>query len=398
MSRKSILLIITGSIASYKSLELIRSLRTSGLVVRCVITKAAAEFVTPLSVAALSENAVYGDLFSLKDETEMGHIRLTREADLVVVAPASANIIAKMACGFADDLASAALLASNKPIIIAPAMNTQMWNNSATKRNIAQLKADGIKVIEPDSGTLACGEIGAGRMAEANKISEYILSTLQTPNSTLNNRKAIVTAGATHEAIDPVRFIGNRSSGKQGYAIAEALADAGAEVTLISGNTTLLTPSNVKLVQVTTALEMLAAVENSLPADIAVCTAAVADFRPKSVSVQKIKKTAEKKPPTIELIENPDILKIISAHKKRPKLVVGFAAETENLLKNAREKLTRKGCDWIIANDVAGGKIFSGDENEVVLVTAKKQEKWQKMSKAEVAKKLVTNIIESMKK
>jgi len=397
MAQKSVLLIVTGSIAAYKSLELIRRLRERGQDVRCVLTKAGAEFVTPLSLASLSENAVYSDLWSLKDETEMGHIRLSREADLVVVAPASADIIAKMAGGRADDLASATLLASNKPIIIAPAMNTQMWQNPATVRNIAQLKADGVTIIPPESGTLACGEFGAGRMAEVDKIADYIFSTLQTPHSTLAGRTAIVTAGATIEPIDPVRFLSNRSSGKQGYAIAEKLAEAGAKVTLISGQTNLQAPDGVKLLRVNTALEMLAAVEEALPADIAVCAAAVADFRPKDFAENKIKKSAGENPKAIELIENPDILKIISNHKNRPKLVIGFAAETNDLLKNASEKLAKKGCDFIIANDVSGGKVFEEDENEVLIISAKKQEKLDKMSKSQVAEKIVEKIAEKFK-
>lgn len=389
---KSILLIITGSIAAYKSLELIRRLKERGVLVRAVLTKSAEQFVTPLSVAALTENTVYNDLWSLKDETEMGHIRLSREADMVVVAPASADIIAKMAAGLADDLASATLLANNKPVMLAPAMNTVMWNNKATKRNIGQLKADGVHVIEPASGMLACGETGQGRMVEVDIIVETILSKFHTPNSTLYNRKALVTAGATLEAIDPVRFLSNRSSGKQGYAIAEALADAGVNVTLISGQVSLPVPQNVKLVQVTSAQEMLAAVEKTLPADIAVFTAAVADFRPEQASKSKIKKKAGSAAPVLQLVENPDILRTISNHKKRPKLVIGFAAETENLGKNAKEKRKTKNCDWILANDVSGGKVFDQENTDILFVNEKKSENWGKMSKQEVAKKLVDNI------
>ena len=290
MAQKSVLLIITGSIAAYKSLELIRRLREHAVLVRCILTKSAQQFVTPLSVAALTENTVCDDLWSLKDETEMGHIRLSREADVVVVAPASADIIAKMANGLADDLASATLLANNKPLLLAPAMNSMMWNNKATKRNIAQLKADGVQIIEPTSGTLACGEVGQGRMAEVDKIIEMILSEIGNRKSEIEGKTAIVTAGATIEAIDPVRFLSNRSSGKQGYAIAEALADAGAKVTLISGQAALAAPSNVTLIKVTSAQEMLEAVEKTLPADIAVFTAAVADFRPQVIAKNKIKK------------------------------------------------------------------------------------------------------------
>ncbi|MEQ1705184.1 MAG: bifunctional phosphopantothenoylcysteine decarboxylase/phosphopantothenate--cysteine ligase CoaBC [Rickettsiales bacterium] len=392
MAQKSVLLIITGSIAAYKSLEIIRRLRERGVLVRCILTKSAEQFVTPLSVAALTENTVYDDLWSLKDETEMGHIRLSREADLVVVAPASADIIAKMAGGLAGDLASATLLASNKPILLAPAMNSMMWNNKATGRNIAQLKADGVQIIEPTSGMLACGEVGQGRMAEVDKIVEIIFSTLHTQHSTLSTLAAIVTAGATIEAIDPVRFLSNRSSGKQGYAVAEALADAGVEVTLISGQTNLPVPAGVSLVKVTSAQEMLEAVEKALPVDIAVFTAAVADFRPQKIAKNKIKKKAGEAAPILQLVENPDILKTISNHKKRPKLVIGFAAETENLEKNAKEKRKNKKCDWILANDVSGGKVFEQDNTEILFVSDKKSESWGEMSKQEVAKKLVDNI------
>lgn len=392
MSQKSVLLIITGSIAAYKSLELIRRLRENGVLVRCILTKSAEKFVTPLSVAALTENTVYNDLWSLKDETEMGHIRLSREADLVVVAPASADIIAKMANGFANDLASATLLANNKPLLIAPAMNSMMWSNKATKRNIAQLKADGAQIIEPTSGMLACGEIGKGRMAEVDTIVKAVFSKLGTRHSALGTFSAIVTAGATREAIDPVRFLSNHSSGKQGYAIAEALADNGAKVTLISGQTSLPVPQNVTLIKVTTAQEMLAAVEKTLPADIAVFTAAVADFRPQTIAKNKIKKKAGETAPVLKLIENPDILKTIANHKKRPKLVIGFAAETENLEKNAKEKRKNKNCDWILANDVSGGKVFEQDSNEVLFISEQKSENWKKISKQEVAKKLVEKI------
>ncbi len=389
MAQKSILLIITGSIAAYKSLELIRRLRERGVLVRCILTKSAEQFVTPLSVAALTENTVYNDLWSLKDETEMGHIRLSREADLVVVAPASADIIAKMANGLADDLASATLLANNKPLLIVPAMNSMMWNNKATKRNIAQLKADGVQIIEPASGTLACGEVGQGRMAEVDGIVEKIFSVLGTRYSVLSTLSAIVTAGATIEAIDPVRFLSNRSSGKQGYAIAEVLADAGVKVTLISGQTALAAPTNVKLIKITSAQEMLEAVEKALPADIAVFTAAVADFRPQAVAKNKIKKKAGEAAPILKMVENPDILKTISNHKKRPKLVVGFAAETENLAKNASEKRKKKNCDWMLANDVSDGKVFEQDSTDILFISEQKSESWGKMSKQEVAKKLL---------
>jgi phosphopantothenoylcysteine decarboxylase/phosphopantothenate--cysteine ligase len=392
MSQKSVLLIITGSIAAYKSLELIRRLREHGVLVRCILTKSAEQFVTPLSVAALTENTVYNDLWSLKDETEMGHIRLSREADLVVVAPASADIIAKMAGGLAGDLASATLLARDKPLLIAPAMNSMMWSNKATKRNIAQLKTDGVQIIEPTSGTLACGEVGQGRMAEVDTILETILAKLHTQHPQLGTLSAIVTAGATREAIDPVRFLSNNSSGKQGYAIAEELADSGAKVTLISGQAALVAPANVILIKVTSAQEMLAAVEKTLPADIAVFTAAVADFRPQKIEKNKIKKKAGEAAPVLQLVENPDIIKTVSNHKKRPKLVIGFAAETENLAKNASEKRKKKNCDWILANDVSDGKVFEQDNTDILFVSEQKSECWGKMSKQEVAKKLVEKI------
>ncbi len=392
MTQKSVLLIITGSIAAYKSLELIRRLRERGFLVRAVLSKSGAQFVTPLAIAALTENTVYNDLWSLKDETEMGHIRLSREADVVVVVPASADIIAKMANGLADDLASATLLANNKPLLIVPAMNSMMWNNKATQRNIAQLKADDAQIIEPASGMLACGEVGQGRMAEIDVIVEKIFSVLGTRQLLLSCKTAIVTAGATVEAIDPVRFLSNHSSGKQGYAIAQALADAGAKVTLISGQTALLAPENVKLIKVKTALEMLEAVENTLPADIGVFTAAVSDFRPQEIAKNKIKKKTGEAAPVIQLVENPDILKTVSNHKKRPKLVIGFAAETENLEKNASDKRKKKNCDWILANDVSGGKVFEGDSTEILFLTEQKNENWGKISKKQVAQKLVENI------
>lgn len=389
--QKSVLLIITGSIAAYKSLELIRRLREQGIMVRCVLTKSGERFVTPLSVAALTENTVYNDLWSLKDETEMGHIRLSREADLVVVAPASADIIAKMANGLASDLASATLLANNKPLLVAPAMNSYMWNNPATKRNLQQIKADGAEIIEPGSGMLACGEIGQGRMAEVDIIAAMIISRLGNKNLPLAGKKALVTAGATIEEIDPVRFISNKSSGKQGYAVAEALALAGADVTLVSG-ASLPVPSNVKIVKISSAQEMLEACEKSLPVDIAVFTAAVSDFRPQDTSKSKIKKKPGAAAPILKLTENPDILKTIATHKRRPQLVIGFAAETENLENNAREKLARKKCDWILANDVSGGKVFDSDMNEILFVSTNKNENWGRISKQSVAQKLVEKI------
>lgn len=394
--KKSVLLIITGSIAAYKSLELIRRLRERGVVVRCILTKSAGQFITPLSVAALTENTVYNDLWSLKDETEMGHIRLSREADMVVVAPASADIIAKMANGFADDLASATLLAANKPLVVAPAMNGMMWDHPATRRNIERIKADGAQVIEPASGILACGETGKGRMAEVDTIAGTIFSALQTQNPKLRGCTAVVTAGPTFEAIDPVRFLGNRSSGKQGYAIAAAMAAAGAKVTLVSGWTCLAPPHGVEMVRVTSAREMLEAVEKKLPVDIGVFAAAVSDWRPQIVAENKLRKTAGEPAPVLPLVENPDILETISNHEKRPKLVIGFAAETENsrenLVKKADEKRKRKNCDWIVANDVSGGRHFDSETNEVVIITGGIPEYLPLMPKQEIANRLVDKI------
>lgn len=391
--RQSVLLIISGSIAAYKSLDVIRRLKERGMEVRCIVTKGGAQFVTPLSVASLSGNPAYGDLFSLTDEVEMGHIRLTREADLVVVAPASADLIAKMAHGQADDLASAALLASDKKILVAPAMNTQMWQHPATQRNIRQIMADGAAIIEPGAGMLACGEVGAGRMAEPDTIIEAILRALDTALP-LKGVKALVTSGPTHEAIDPVRFIGNHSSGKQGHAIAAALAREGASVTLVTGPTSQPDPQGVSVMRVTSAREMLAACEKALPVQVAVCAAAVGDWRPESPSPRKIKKTGGTAAPMLELVENIDILRHISHHaRKRPKLVIGFAAETDHVLKNAASKRKRKGCDWILANDVSGGKGFNADDNEVTLVTQKTSETWPRQPKEAIAARLAQQII-----
>ena len=393
--KNSILLIISGSIAAYKSLDLIRRLRERDIEVRCILTKGGAEFITPLSVASLSGTPLYEELFSLKDEIEMGHIRLSREADLIVVAPASADLLAKMAHGNADDLASATLLASDKPALIAPAMNTQMWQDPATQRNIAQLIKDGHQIVAPASGSLACGETGDGRMADVDAIVQAVMDHLY--NGPLKGMRALVTSGPTYEAIDPVRFIGNRSSGKQGHAIAEALAAQGADVTLISGPTALADPRGVNTVHVTSAEEMLKACETALPADIAVCAAAVADWKVSQPSARKLKKTKAGDIPELHLIENPDILAFIATHAThRPKLVVGFAAETENVKENAGGKLKSKGCDWIVANDVSGDKAFNTDENEVILLTAKGAEAWPLLSKDAIAQKLVEHIINTV--
>lgn len=394
--RKSILLIISGSIAAYKSLELIRRLTERDINVRCILTKGGAEFITPLSVASLSGNPVYSDLWSLKDETEMGHIRLSREADLVVVAPASADMIAKMAQGRADDLASATLLASDKKLLVAPAMNTQMWNHPATQRNLEQIENDGAVIISPGDGVLACGEVGQGRMAEVDSIVNVILASLGTSHKTQGSFSALVTSGPTYEMIDPVRFIGNRSSGKQGYAIAAALAKQGAQVTLVTGPTSLPDIPGVNVVHVTSAVQMLAACEKALPVDVAIFSAAVADWRPDTVAVEKIKKGKDS--PQIALVENTDILHRVATSKKRPKLVIGFAAETENLHKNAAAKRKRKKADWIVANDVSDGKVFDQGENKVSLVTEWGSEDWPQLSKHQVAERLVERIVSHLGK
>ncbi len=393
---KSVLLIITGSIAAYKSLDIIRRLREHGVSVTCVLTSAGVQFVTPLSLASLSGNPVYGDLFSLKDETEMGHIRLSREHDVIAVVPASADIIAKMATGRADDLASTTLLAANKPILLAPAMNTHMWEHPATQRNIAQLRKDSIHIIEPEEGELACGETGYGRLAAEETIVSAILGHLDNQRA-LTGIKALVTSGPTYESIDPVRFIGNRSSGKQGHAIAQALAEAGAEVTLITGHVHVPDPAQVRVVRVETAEEMLAASLLALPVDVAVCCAAVSDWRAKKTLAHKIKKRVNASPPVIELTPNPDILQTLATlKKKRPSLVIGFAAETELLKKNAEIKLHDKGCDWIIANDVSGGKVLGKDDTSALLVTAEGNEEWANVSKQELARRLAGRIVQHL--
>ena len=392
LAGKRILLVISGGIAAYKSLELIRRLRERGALVRAILTKGGAQFVTPLSVAALSESKVYQDLFSLTDESEMGHIRLSRESDLIVVAPASANLLAKLAHGMADDLASTTLLAADKPILIAPAMNMMMWAHPATQANIATLKARGIRQIGPESGDLACGEVGGGRMAEPMEILAAIESYFGA-EAPLSGRRALVTSGPTIEPLDPVRFIANRSSGKQGHAIAAALARRGAVTVLVTGPTAEPNPAGVQVHRIETAEEMLAACRAALPADIAVCAAAVGDFRPIRVASQKIKKGTSE-PAPIQLIRNPDILASLSAPgNARPRIVVGFAAETEDLIANAKKKLAAKGCDLILANDVsAGSGTFGGAENTVHLVAADGVESWPRLSKQEVAERLADTI------
>ncbi|MES2294731.1 MAG: bifunctional phosphopantothenoylcysteine decarboxylase/phosphopantothenate--cysteine ligase CoaBC [Pseudomonadota bacterium] len=396
MHGKSILLIIGGGIAAYKSLELIRRLAERGVKARAILTRAGAEFVTPLSVSALTGEKVYSDLFSLTDESEMGHIELSRAADLVVVAPATADLMGKLASGLANDLASTALLATDKRILMAPAMNVRMWQSPSVRRSAETLARDGVLFVGPNDGEMACGEFGPGRMAEPLEIVAAIEKALKIRGGALDGFKALVTAGPTHEPLDPVRFFANRSSGKQGYAIADALAGAGADTVLISGPVEIAPPSHVKLLKVTTAREMLAACEAELPADIAVMSAAVADWRPDIAANSKIKKDAEHAVPTLRLVENPDILATLARHKSRPRLVVGFAAETDEVVPHAVAKRTRKGADWIIANDVSangsGESVMGGDRNQVHLITAEAQEHWPEMSKAEVARRLVQRI------
>lgn len=391
---KRVLLIISGGIAAYKCLDLIRRLRERGVGVRCVLTRGGAQFVTPLSVAALSEDKVYTDLFSLTDESEMGHIRLSREADLVVVAPASADILARMAAGMADDLATTALLATDKPVMVAPAMNTAMWGHAATQANLATLAARGVRIVPPGEGALACGETGAGRLAEPAEILAAIEGFFAETgaDAPLRGRRALVTSGPTQEAIDPVRYIANHSSGKQGHAVARALAALGAETVLVSGPTNLPDPPGMTVHHVRSAREMLSACRKALPVDIAVCAAAVADWRVKSANGQKIKKNG--RTPTIELTENPDILATLCrAGNRRPRLVVGFAAETESVIAHARRKRETKGCDWIVANDVSPATdTFGGDRNTVHLITADDTESWPTLGKQEVADRLARRI------
>ncbi len=388
---KSVLLIITGSIAAYKIPDVIRTLRARGVTVNCILSKGGEQFITPLALSSVSGTPTYTELFSLKDETEMGHIRLSREADLIVVAPASANMIAKMAHGMADDLASATLLAGNKPVLLAPAMNTKMWEHPATRRNLAQIQSDDVEVIDPDSGELACGEVGFGRLATLETIVERILAKLSFTTS-LKGKKALVTAGPTYEPLDPVRFIGNRSSGKQGIAIAQSLAQAGAEVTLVVGPVSEPIPSGMQVIRIQTAQEMLDACESALPVDIAVFAAAVGDWRAGAVAPQKIKKGA--KPPALALVPNPDILHSIATRKKnRPALVVGFAAETENLAKNAAAKREAKGADWLLANDVCEGAVFGSNYTSILFIDAKGVQKWEPASKQETARHLTEKMI-----
>jgi len=391
-----VLLIVGGGIAAYKALELVRLLRRAGVEVRVVLTKAGAEFVTPLSLSALAEDRVFTDLFSLTDEQEIGHIELSRWADLLVVAPASANLMAKAANGLADDLASTVLLATDKRVLMAPAMNVRMWTHPATVRNLAALAADGVLFAGPDEGAMACGEFGPGRMSEPAAILDAILASFGGPAARpLTGRRVLVTAGPTFEPIDPVRGLTNRSSGKQGYAIAEALAALGAEVTLVSGATGLPTPAAVRRVSVTTAREMMEACRAALPVDVAVMAAAVADWRPEAVASGKLKK--DRGAPELRLVPNPDILQTLSQPgPERPRLVVGFAAETDDVEAHARDKLARKGCDWIVANDVTRPGVLGGEENAVTLVTRDGAEPWPRATKAEVARRLADRIAETL--
>ena len=396
LTGKRILLIIGGGIAAYKSLELIRLLKKAGAAVTPVLTKAGAEFVTPLSVSALAGEKVYTALFDLTDEAEMGHIQLSRVADLLVVAPATADLMAKMAQGRADDLASTLLLATDTPVLVAPAMNVRMWDHPATHRNLATLRGDGVRFVGPDEGEMACGEYGPGRMAEPAAILGAISAALG--DGPLAGKHVLVTSGPTHEPIDPVRYIANRSSGAQGTAIAAALRDLGARVTFVTGPASVPAPEGVEVVRVETAREMLAAVEAALPADAAVMAAAVADWRVANAASSKIKKVAGAALPVLDFAENPDILKSVAQSQGlRPRLVVGFAAETDDVLAHAQAKRARKGCDWIVANDVSPATgIMGGAENAVTLITASGAEEWPRLPKDEVARRLALRIAEAL--
>jgi phosphopantothenoylcysteine decarboxylase/phosphopantothenate--cysteine ligase len=398
---KRVLLVIGGGIAAYKSLDLVRRLKERGVALRCILTKAAEQFVTPLSASALVGERVFTDLFDPASEFDVGHIRLARETDLIIVAPATADLMAKLAGGHADDLATAVLLATTAKILLAPAMNPGMWANNATQRNLAQLVADGVALVGPNEGEMAeAGERGVGRMAEPLEIAiaaEKLLAVKDT--QLLQGRRVLITSGPTHEAIDPVRYIANRSSGKQGHAIAAAAAVAGADVTLVSGPVSVPDPPGVKVINVETAREMLQAVERALPADIAIFAAAVADWRVANAGEQKLKKQSGKSVPELALVENPDILATIAKRKtQRPKLVIGFAAETENVAANAKAKLASKGCDWILANDVSPQSgVMGGDRNTIILVRASGVEAWPPQTKDEVAAMLVTCIADAFK-
>ena len=397
LTGKRVLLIVAGGIAAYKSLELIRLLRKAGCGVTCVLTRAGAQFVTPLSLQALSESKVYTDLFSLTDESEMGHIQLSRAADLLVVAPATADLLARMTAGMADDLAATVLLATDKPVLVAPAMTVRMWEHAATQANIRTLTQRGVHLVGPDEGAMACNEFGAGRLAEPPAILAAIESLLAGPKP-LAGKHAIVTSGPTHEPIDPVRYIANRSSGRQGHAIAAALAELGARVTLVSGPVTVPDPAGVTVRPVESAREMLEACQAALPADIAVFAAAVADWRVANAAEGKIKKQAGQPAPALELVPNPDILATIAAAgPDRPRLVVGFAAETNDLMENAQAKRQRKNADWIVANDVSPATgIMGGEENAVHILSAEGVEDWPRVKKTEVARRLAEKIAQKL--
>ncbi|HAN63763.1 MAG TPA: bifunctional phosphopantothenoylcysteine decarboxylase/phosphopantothenate--cysteine ligase CoaBC [Rhizobiales bacterium] len=403
MQNKRILLIVGGGIAAYKSLDLVRRLKERGASVRAILTSGGAEFVTPLSLSVLTEEKAFTDLFDLKDEAEIGHIRLSREADLIVVAPATADLLAKMAHGLASDLATAVLLATDKRVLAAPAMNVRMWQHPATLRNMATLRADGILFVGPDEGEMACGEYGPGRMAEPAAILDSIERLLgakvaELLAGPLNGRRVLITSGPTHEPIDPVRYLANRSSGKQGHALARAAASLGAEVTLVSGPVTLADPQGVRVVKVETAHEMLAAALAALPTDIAICAAAVADWRAADEAPQKLKKEREGGEAKLVLAQNPDILATIARPgAKRPRLVIGFAAETENLIENAAAKRRTKGADWIVANDVwPGTGAMGGDNTQIHLITGTDVEDWPPMSKDEMAARLLARAAETL--
>lgn len=418
METKRILLIVSGGIAAYKALELVRLLKRQGIAVRAVMTQSATEFVTPLSMGVMTEDQVYGDMFDLKEEREIGHIQLSRQADLIVICPATANILAKMAAGIADDLATTILLATDKPVLAVPAMNVRMWQHSATQRNLAQLRADGVTIMEPDSGAMACGEFGPGRLPEPPAIAERICAMLghsfdlaltagRAPTTLeaqpdfadithrpLFGKRILVTAGPTHEAIDPVRYIANRSSGRQGFAIAAAAAEMGAEVTLVAGPVHLVTPPGVIRIDVETALEMQSEVEKALPSDVAIMVAAVADWRATEAPDQKIKKDGKGIPP-LTLTENPDILASLAHHKNRPGLLIGFAAETEKIVEHAQAKLAKKGCDWIVANDVSGD-VMGGANNAFHIVTKDGVESWPDSPKDVIARKLMERVAHAL--
>jgi phosphopantothenoylcysteine decarboxylase/phosphopantothenate--cysteine ligase len=424
MSEKRILLIVTGGIAAYKSLELVRLLKRQGIAVRAVMTQSATEFVTPLSMAVMTEDQVYGHMFDLKEEREIGHIQLSRQADLVVICPATANILAKMAAGISDDLATTILLATDKPVLAVPAMNVRMWNHPATQRNLKQLRADGVHIMNPDEGAMACGEFGPGRLPEPPAVAEQICAMLgqqfnaaltagRSPTTIASNsplaaqpdftdighrpldgKRVLVTAGPTHEAIDPVRYIANRSSGRQGFAIAAAAADLGADVTLIAGPVHLVTPLGVTRIDVETALEMQAEVEKALPVDAAIMVAAVADWRAVQAPDQKIKKD-NGGIPALALTENPDILASLAMHQHRPKLLIGFAAETEKIVEHAQAKLAKKGCDWIVANDVSGD-VMGGANNAFHIVTKDGVESWPDSPKDAIARKLMEKVAHAL--